>query len=100
MEKQILNILSELVEGQKKLVEGQNKMNDRLDSLEIQVKENTQILRSLEESSQVHKAEMDHLTHDIAEIKGDVKEIRKDLTNVEVITASNWSDIAKLKAIK
>jgi hypothetical protein len=89
MEKQILNILNELVEGQKKidkLMESQKKINElvnsqkdlaenqkkiigRLDSLDSQVKENTQILKSLE-----HKA--------------------------NVNTASNWSDIVKLKAVK
>lgn len=29
-----------------------------------------------------------------------LEDIKGDLTNVEVITASNWKDIAKLKAVK
>ena len=37
---------------------------------------------------------------DIAETKGEVKAIRKDLSAIELITANNWSDIVKLKAIK
>lgn len=36
----------------------------------------------------------------MAEIKGEVSNIRKDLSAVEVVTANNWSDLAKLKAIK
>lgn len=30
----------------------------------------------------------------------ELKEIRKEISNVEIITSSNWNDIAKLKAIK
>jgi len=40
------------------------------------------------------------LKHEVAEIKGEVKSIRKDMSSVEIITANNWADIAKLKAIK
>jgi len=40
------------------------------------------------------------MTNDISHIKGDVEAIRKDISNVEIITSSNWNDIAKLKSIK
>ncbi|WP_290445843.1 hypothetical protein [Clostridium estertheticum] len=40
------------------------------------------------------------MKHEVFEIKGEVKSIRKDMSSVEIITANNWSDIAKLKAIK
>ena len=36
----------------------------------------------------------------IDHIKGDIEAIRKDISNVEIITSSNWSDLAKLKAAK
>ncbi|OLN32362.1 hypothetical protein DSOL_1682 [Desulfosporosinus metallidurans] len=36
----------------------------------------------------------------MAEINGEVKAIRKDLSTVELVTANNWSDIVKLKSIK
>ena len=62
--------------------------------------ENTQILRALEHSAQVNKAEHDKMDNDIVHIKGDVEALRKDISNVEIITSSNWNDIAKLKAIK
>jgi hypothetical protein len=29
-----------------------------------------------------------------------MKALRKDITNVEIITSSNWNEIAKLKAVK
>ena len=40
------------------------------------------------------------ITDTVQQIKIDVEAIKKDVTNVEVITASNWADIAKLKAVK
>jgi predicted nucleic acid-binding Zn-ribbon protein len=62
--------------------------------------EHTQILRALEHKTDVISAEQENLKHELAEVKGEVKGIRKDLFNVELITASNWSDIVKLKAVK
>lgn len=68
--------------------------------LKIQVSENTQILKSLEHSSEVNKAEHDKMSTDIAKIQGDTSKIRKDLSFVEQATAKNWEDIAELKIVK
>jgi hypothetical protein len=40
------------------------------------------------------------MINDIAHIKGDVASIKKDLSTVELVTANNYADIAKLKAVK
>ena len=93
LEEKIFGVLNQLLDGQKKLEDGQKK-------LENQVTENTQILKALEHAAQVNKAEIDKMSFDIAEIKGEVSAIRKDLSAVEIITAKNWSDINYLKAIK
>lgn len=58
------------------ILDSQNKTNERLDKLEAQTTENTQILKALEHNSQVHKAEIDNLTHAVAELTGDVKSIK------------------------
>ena len=34
------------------------------------------------------------------ELKESIEELRQDLTNVEIITSSNWNEIAKLKQTK
>lgn len=86
MEKEILEILKRL--------------ETKVDGLEQGQKEIYGIVKALEHSSEVNKAEVDKISNDIAHIKGDVVAIKKDVTNVEVITASNWADIAKLKAVK
>ena len=80
-----------------------NKVDDlsgQVDNLSSQVQENTQILKALEHLAQVNKAEHDKMSFDIAEISGEIKTIRKDLSTVELITANNWGDIAKLKSVK
>ncbi len=77
-----------------------NILKEELNPIKIQLEENTNILKVLEHKVDVLSAEQQNLKHEVAEIKGEIKAVRKDLSNVEVITASNWSDIAKLKAVK
>ncbi|MDR3587480.1 MAG: hypothetical protein P4L59_19530 [Desulfosporosinus sp.] len=84
-----------------KAIEGlREDFNGRFDALTSQVNENTQILKALEHLAQLNKAEHDKMLVDIAETKGEVIAIRKELSAVELITANNWSDIVKLKSIK
>ncbi|WDU84532.1 hypothetical protein PWK10_09525 [Caloramator sp. Dgby_cultured_2] len=87
-----------------KLESRMDKLESRMDKLESevglikeQVKENTEILRALEHASEVHKAEIDKLTYDVAEMAADVKAIRKDFSLVEEITAKNWNEIIQIK---
>jgi len=41
-----------------------------------------------------------NLTEFRTETKDGIEAIKKDLNKVEIVTASNWADVAKLKAIK
>lgn len=75
-------------------------MKSEMKGMKSQLEENTQILRALEHNTEVNKAEHDNMTHDIAEILGEVKSLRKDLSTVEIVTANNYADIARLKAVK
>ena len=77
-----------------------NILKEELNPIRTQLEENTNILKALEHKVDIISAEQQNIKHEVAEIKGETKAIRKDLSNVEVITASNWSDIAKLKAVK
>jgi len=92
-----ITTLSEKVDGQGKQI---TTLSEKVDNQGTQIKENTQILKDLEHLAEINKAEHDKMSFNIAEISGDLKSIRKDLLNVELITASNWSDIARLKAVK
>lgn len=40
------------------------------------------------------------MSNDIAKIQGDFTGMRKDLSQVEIVTANNWADLAKFKAVK
>ena len=75
-------------------------LDEKLKPMSIKLDETYQIVRALEHSAEVNKSERDKMTNDISHIKGDVEAIRKDISNVEIITSSNWNDIAKLKAVK
>ena len=77
-----------------------NKLDEKLEPIKSQIDENTRILRILEDKAVTNKAEHDAMANDIAHIKGYVGAIRKDISNVEIITSSNWNDIAKLKSVK
>lgn len=100
MEKEILEILRSM-QGDIKSMQGDIKsMQGDIKSIKLVQEEHSQILRALEHKTDVISAEQENLKHEVAEVKGEVKGIRKDLGNVELITASNWSDIVKLKAVK
>jgi len=93
MDKEILDILKEMQNNMKS-------MQGDIKSIKTTQEEHTQILRALEHKSEVISAEQENLKHEAFEIKGEVKSMRKDMSSVEIITANNWSDIAKLKSIK
>ncbi|MDP4144451.1 MAG: hypothetical protein Q8936_08215 [Bacillota bacterium] len=84
----------------KQLESMEKKFDKQLTAINNKLDETYLIVKALEHSAEVSKAVQDNMVNDIAHIKGDVEALRKDLTNVEVITASNWADIAKLKAVK
>jgi len=84
----------------KEILETLQRLENKIDKIEIRQDETYQVVKALEHSTEVSKAEHDKITNDMAHIKGDVEAIRKDLTNVEIITSSNWNELAKLKAVK
>lgn len=90
MEKEILELLKEMKDNisqintkLSKVEEGQEEIKTKLDEFQI---EYTNTLKNLSDK--------------IDEVTIDVKAIKKDLCRVEEATASNWVDIAKLKAAK
>ena len=84
----------------KEIRANQTQTNGRLDLIESQQSENTQLIKALLHASEVHKADIDNLTHAVARVEGEVKELRNDLSAIEAITAKNWKDIVYLKTAK
>lgn len=100
MDREILEILKTMQSDMKTIQSDMNTMQTDMKSFKTTQEENTQILRALEHKTNVICAEQENLKHEVAEIKGEVKGIRKDMSSVELITAKNWSDITMLKAVK
>lgn len=93
MENEILLILKdiqinikELQEGQKELQEGQKRLEAKIEA----IAEQTADLLEFREK----------VTVDINEMKSEIKMLRSDISTVELVTAHNYSDIARLKAVK
>ena len=86
MEKEILEILKAMQQDIKGLKESQERLENKIDGV---VEQTADLLEFRTK-----------ITDTVQQIKIHVEAIKKDVTNVEVITASNWADIAKLKAVK
>lgn len=121
MENEILDILKDMQVGQKEILKRLDNLEagqSRLEASQKVLEENQKILevnqKALAEGQKKLEVKLDAVveqTADLIEFRNDIttkvdkvisdiEELRKDLTNVEVITASNWADIAKLKAVK
>jgi len=97
MDKETMKLLGDMIEEilDRKL----EPIKTKLDEHSAKLDEHTQILRALEHLAQVNKAEHDKMANDIAHIKGDIESIKKGLASVELVTANNWADIAKIKSL-
>ncbi len=84
----------------KEILEILKSMQSDIKEIKSKQEETYQIVKALEHSAQVNKAEQDKMANDIVHIKGNVEALRKDLSTVEIVTANNYADIAKLKAVK
>ncbi|KGG79984.1 hypothetical protein Y919_08855 [Caloranaerobacter azorensis H53214] len=62
-------------------------------------KELFKIKESLKDA-RFNKVEHDSIMNDISDIKEEIQNLKKDINKVELITASNWLDIAKLKSLR
>lgn len=121
MENEILEILKDMHAGQKEILKRLDNLEAgqiRLEASQKALEDNQKALqdnqKALEEGQERLEVKLDGVveqTADLIEFRNDItvkvdkvisdiEELRKDLTNVEVITASNWADIAKLKAVK
>ncbi|RMD04943.1 hypothetical protein D9O40_00920 [Clostridium autoethanogenum] len=55
-------------------------LKDELSPIKSQLNENTEILRALEHSAEIHKADTDNLTHQIAQLQGTVKNLSGEMS--------------------
>jgi len=71
-----------------------------IEHIKGQQEENSKILRALEHKTDVHKAEMDNLIHNVAELQGGMEDIKSKLDLIDEIATRNKLDIINLRKIK
>ncbi|MCT4607004.1 MAG: hypothetical protein N4A64_13055 [Marinisporobacter sp.] len=108
MEKELLLAIREILKEELKPLKNEivgmkdeiTGMKDEITGMKAKIDETYEIVKALEHSAQVNKAEHDSMSNDIAHIKGDIEIIKRDMYRVEEATANNWADIARLKQVK
>lgn len=94
MDKETRDFLENIQAGinsfRSEIQEFRKETNKRFDGLEKEVKEIKTIVGELDPQNANR-----HI-----ELKDSIDQLRKDLSTVEIVTASNYSDIARLKNIK
>lgn len=77
----------------KEILELLKSMNERLGAIETDIKD-------LKEGQQRIEKKLDITYDQVARTAEDITNIKDDLSTVENVTAKNWQDIIRLKAIK
>ena len=94
MDKETREFLENMQEGmndfRSEMQEFRKETNKRFDGLEEEVKEIKTMVGELDPKNANR-----HI-----ELKDSIEQLRKDLSTVEIVTASNYSDIARLKSAK
>ena len=101
MEKEILELLMQIQKDNKEFKEEiskqMNNMNNKLNNIEIDINK-----------LKINQEEIKNLIVDLEpkngnrhiELINSINDLRKNLSTVEIVTANNYADIAKLKAVK
>lgn len=91
------NIQKGLNEFKNEMQEFRKETNNHFDSIEGQVKE----LKTGQEEIKTMVGELDPKNANRhIELQESISQLRKDLSTVEIVTASNYSDLARLKSVK
>lgn len=77
---QILNGQEQFQKTQEKMQNNIIKIQKDMDLIKTQQKEHGQILSALNSASKVHKADVDNLTHQVAELQSTVKNLSNEMS--------------------
>ncbi len=113
MEETLKKILDKLDSMDKRLSQVESKTN-KIDDIEAKVNsiqgdvssikgqqnENNKILRALEHKADVHRAEMDNLIHDVADLQGGMEDIKSKFDLIDELVTRNKLDIINLRKTK
>lgn len=107
MDEKILELLQEM-QGSIKGIQGEIKgINTRLDSMEYDIKdlktgqaEMQKDITEIKTDVKINRNTLDTVIKHTSKLVEDTTDIKKDLNKVEIVTSSNWTDIAKLKSVR
>lgn len=88
-----LDKLDNLEEGQKNLELGQKNLEEGQKNLELEIKNISKKLDGVVEQTA-------NLMEFRFEVKSELENIKTTVSRIEIATADNWGDIARLKSIK
>lgn len=100
MDNKILELLNSIKNSIDSIQESQQKTNERLAKVEEGLQGTNERLTKLEEGQERIEKKIDITYDQVARTAEDITDIKNDINTVETITAKNWQDISKLKAIK
>ena len=78
----------------------ENKILDILERLETKANGIEKDIKELKQGQERIEKKLESVHEQVERTAEEVTSIKKDLCNVEMITAKNWGDIAKIKAVK
>lgn len=74
-QEKILKTQEQFQKSQDKMQDNMSRMQEDISLIKTQQKEHGEILSSLKSASEFHKADIDNLTHQVAEVQGTVKNL-------------------------
>ena len=94
------NAVKEIKHGQFKLEQKVDKLEVKVDKGLVQQKENTEFIKAIKHATEENNAKLDGVSLTLAKVEGDTTAIAKKLNTLEAVTADNWGEINRLKAVK
>ncbi|MCC0726430.1 hypothetical protein KGF51_08395 [Clostridioides sp. ZZV14-6045] len=84
----------------KDLKVGQVETNNRLNTMQNDITDMQNDITEIKSDVKINRNTLDAVIKHTSKLVEDTTDIKKDLNKVEIVTSSNWTDIAKLKSIK
>jgi|LGVE01.1.fsa_nt_gb hypothetical protein len=104
MEDRISELMNLVIDGQKQMNEKLDKMDSKISLLEELMNEKFDKMDSKISSTQEKVAYLIEFTDEMKDFKAEtideLREIKDKLFSIELITASNWKDVVRLRSVK
>ncbi|MDR3491579.1 MAG: hypothetical protein P4M12_05975 [Gammaproteobacteria bacterium] len=87
-------------EFQKLILESFKKIDENFKDIKNKLREHDQHFIDLKTLAKQHHEELEKVAIKVEELNLGQVAIKKDLSTIELVTANNWGDIARLKSAK